>query len=283
MHFGVGAADRRRCLQDVVDGGKVRIGQRDVAAPACLAGSRGVAHRRWRRARPVANRPGDGQLADRDSEVGSQALKLRNDFQVTHEAVAAENVALAAPVLGSEAGAALDCSGQQTVSQRPITITPMSCARQYGNSLSSMSRRNRVVGRLYASTGSVAETSSTCAVSLVRHAHVPDLALRHEICQSPGGFGGRELGVRPVHQIHVDVVDAERAEAGFPHLSGAIPGPSSRTSPLSVARNPPFVAITTLFRARVSSARRALPRMRSDAQPVLLGGVEELIPSLRAR
>jgi hypothetical protein len=104
VHFGVRGADRRRCLQNVTDSGKVRVGQVGISRAGTLLqiGDMLCTDDRDVHAR-LRNRPRDRQLADAHAEVGSQLLQLANDFQVSQEPFTAEDVALAAPVPGGEA------------------------------------------------------------------------------------------------------------------------------------------------------------------------------------
>lgn len=130
--------------QDVVDGSQVGIRQRDVGRAGALlqvvqvlGAHDGDVHTRLRQ------HPRDRQLADRHPQVGRQFLKLRNDFQVAQEAVTAEDVALGAPILRANRVSGLTVPVSKPCASGPYTITPMSCSRAYGSSVSSMSRRNR--------------------------------------------------------------------------------------------------------------------------------------------
>jgi len=113
---------------------------------------------------------------------------------------------------------------------------------------------------------------------VVGHPDVPELALVDELLQRGGGLLGRGLGVRPVHLVEVDVVDAQRAQAASTPLRSQ----SRRASRGGRCRvDAALVADDQRVTVAVQLAAQCLAEhLLGPAEAVRLGGVEDVHPEL---
>ena len=229
----------------------------------------------------VGQCPGDGQLADGDAAVGGELLQRVHGGQVASVALADEHRAGGAPVVGGEGGVLGHGAGEQAVGQRSVDqhadVVLRGCRAAPGP-------------RCRGGTGDRAAAASPPAgsrrtrPSVRRRSWTPR---RGRSCPRRPARPGRPRSRRPGPSGRASAPGRGRCArpparvrlASTPARSHR--GLASRTTPSSVLRSPPLVAITSWSRwlGQLAAQRRAQQPL-GRAEPVGLRGVEEVDPQL---